>query len=78
MLLYRDVLPRIKYQDLEFAHMVEGELLKMLAKCPSHVIHDAVSCLCAIVRNISHRYPVLIKMLRTCIGMSSKHRHYIL
>ncbi|SAM09423.1 hypothetical protein [Absidia glauca] len=76
MLLYRDVLPRIKYHDIEFAQMVEGELLKMLSKCPSHIIHDAVSCLCAIVGNISHRYSVLIKMLRTCIGTLEQDRNH--
>lgn len=68
MILYRDVLPRLKYGDIEFAQMVEGILLQTLGKCPSHVIHDAVSCLCAIVGNISHRYSILIKMLRSCLG----------
>ncbi|CAO3591554.1 unnamed protein product [Absidia cylindrospora] len=68
MVLYRDVLPRLKHGDLEFAHMVEGVLLQTLGKCPSHVIHDAVSCLCAIVGNISHRYSILIKMLGSCLA----------
>jgi hypothetical protein len=68
MVLYRDVFPRLEYGDIEFAQMVEGVLLQTLGKCPSHVIHDAVSCLCAIVGNISHRYSILVKMLNSCLG----------
>ncbi|KAI8340910.1 sister chromatid cohesion C-terminus-domain-containing protein [Chlamydoabsidia padenii] len=76
MLLYRDVLPRIKYQDLEFTYMVESALIQTLSRCPSHVIHDAVSCLCALVGNITHRYSILIKMLRSCMGSLRQDRHH--
>ncbi|KAI8093004.1 sister chromatid cohesion C-terminus-domain-containing protein [Halteromyces radiatus] len=78
MVLYRDVLPRIKYRDLDFARMVEGVLLQALARCPNYVIEDAASCLCAVVANISHRYQILIKMLGSCLASLGQDQQHII
>ncbi|CAO3607925.1 unnamed protein product [Cunninghamella blakesleeana] len=67
MKLYFDALPRIRYSDVEFSKMVENVLLQLLSKCPLHILSDAVSCLCVIVEKISHRYPLLIKILGSCL-----------
>ncbi|KAI8062104.1 sister chromatid cohesion C-terminus-domain-containing protein [Gongronella butleri] len=64
--LYRDVLPRSKRNDVDFAKMVEGALLQVLGKCPAHVIEDAAACLCALVNNVSHRHHLVTKMLASC------------
>ncbi|KAI9021519.1 sister chromatid cohesion C-terminus-domain-containing protein [Phycomyces nitens] len=74
LMIYRDVLPRRKYHDPDFVAQVEQALQQLLSRCPLDMIQSTVSCLCAIIENISKRYNLLIKMLGSCLGKLQQDR----
>ncbi|OAD68960.1 hypothetical protein PHYBLDRAFT_172796 [Phycomyces blakesleeanus NRRL 1555(-)] len=74
LMIYRDVLPRRRYHDPDFVAQVEQALQQLLSRCPLDMIQSTVSCLCAIIDNISKRYNLLIKMLGACLGKLQQDR----
>lgn len=72
-MIYRDVLPRMKYHDPAFTRSVERVLIQVLSKCPLDIIPYGVSCLCVVVDRISFRYNIVIKMLASSISKFDNH-----
>ncbi|KAG1455139.1 hypothetical protein G6F55_007238 [Rhizopus delemar] len=67
LMIYRDVLPQMKYHDRDTIDLLERILMQLLTKCPLDMTSIGASCLCAIVSQISHRYNILIKILGSCV-----------
>ncbi|CEG81367.1 hypothetical protein RMATCC62417_15580 [Rhizopus microsporus] len=67
LVIYRDVLPNMKYHERGFIEILERILVQLLTTCPLELTSSAASCLCVIVDRISHRYSILIKILGSCV-----------